>query len=193
MADKLTGVAAGYATDLGALIGLAISGDELLTLFTGGEAGIGLPANIMVAATSIAAEAVLLVKIQLQLVAELAKVYGAPLEADDPEDALLILAFALGGGAAEEAGKFGMKLGGNLAASTMRRTIRKDVLQALQAIGRKVGVKILQRNLIKYSIPVASAVVGAAWNRTTTKAVARLAKNHMRDRPPRARQAERFR
>jgi len=85
LADKLTGVAAGYATALGALIGLAISGDELLTLFTGGEAGIGLPANIMVAATSIAAEAVLLVKIQLQLVAELAKVYGALLEADDPD------------------------------------------------------------------------------------------------------------
>ena len=188
VADKLTSVAASNATALGALTGLAISGDELLTFFTGAEGGLGLPANIAIAATAIAAEAVLFLKMQLQLVAELAKVYGAPLNPDDPEDALVILAFAVGGGAAEEAGKFGMKIGGNLAGATVRMTIRKDVLRGLQSVGRKVGIKILQRNLIKYTIPVASAAVGAAWNRVTMKSVGRLAKNHMRERALRATQ-----
>lgn len=65
--DKLIAVATSNATTLGALTGLAISGDELLTLFTGAEAGLGLPANIALAATAIAAEAVLFLKMQLQL------------------------------------------------------------------------------------------------------------------------------
>jgi uncharacterized protein (DUF697 family) len=154
----------------------------LFAIFTGGEGGVGLPANLAIAATAIASEAVLFLRMQVQLVAEVAKLYGAPLDANDPEDMLLILAFALGGGAAEEAGKLGMKIGGNLAASTVRKTIRKDVLRGLQSVGRRVGVKILQRSIIKYTVPIASAAIGAAWNRTTMKSVGRLAKSHMRER-----------
>ena len=67
VADKMISVAVSNATTLGALTGLAMSGDELLTLFTGAEGGLGLPANIAIAATAIAAEAVLFLKMQLQL------------------------------------------------------------------------------------------------------------------------------
>lgn len=182
VADKLIAVAVGNATILGGLTGLAVSGDELLAFFTGGEGGVGLPANIAIATTAIAGEAVLFLKMQLQLVAELAKLYGAPLNPEDPEDILLILAFALGGAAAEEAGKLGMKITGTVATATVRRTIRKDVLKALQSVGKTIGIKILKRNIIKYVVPVASTIVGAAWNRATMKSVGRLAKNHMRER-----------
>jgi hypothetical protein len=48
------------------LTGLAIGGDELLTLPTGGEGGVGLPMNIAIAATAVAAEAVLFLKMQLK-------------------------------------------------------------------------------------------------------------------------------
>jgi uncharacterized protein (DUF697 family) len=182
VADKLIAVGVGNATLLGGLTGLAISGDELLAFFTGGEGGVGLPANIAIATAAIAGEAVLFLKMQLQLVAELAKLYGAPLNPDDPEDILLIIAFALGGAAAEEAGRLGMKITGTVASTAIRKTIRKDVLKALQSVGKTIGIKILQRNIIKYAVPVASTIVGAAWNRSTMKSVGRLAKSHMRER-----------
>jgi uncharacterized protein (DUF697 family) len=179
VATKLIRVAAGNATALGALTGLAVGGDELLTFVTG---GVGLPANIAIAVTALAAEAVLFLRMQLQLVAELAKLYGAPLDPEDPEDILLILAFAVGGSAAEEAGKFAAKVGGKLTSGVVRKIIRKDVLKALQSLGRKIGIKILQRSVIKYAVPVASTLIGAAWNRTMMKSVGRVAKNHMCDR-----------
>jgi hypothetical protein len=51
------------------LTGAAISADEIVTVFTAAEAGVGLPANLAIAATAFSAEAILLVRIQLQSVA----------------------------------------------------------------------------------------------------------------------------
>ncbi len=63
-------------------------------------------------------------RFQLQLVANLGKLYGAPLNPDDPEDILTIIAFALGGSAAETAGKFGMKVGGRIAKNAARESLK---------------------------------------------------------------------
>src|SRR5262249_12296126 len=149
---------------------------------TAGEGGIGLPANIALAAAALSAEAILLVRFQLQLVANLGKFYGAPLDPDDPEDILTILAFALGGSAADAAGKDGMKIGGKFAGRAAKRVFSKDVLAFFKKIAAKVGVKILQRTIVKYTIPIVSIGIGTGWNYFATRAVGRIATKHFKQR-----------
>lgn len=182
IAAKLLKIAASNASIVGALTGAAVSADEIVALATGGEGGVGLPANVAIAATAIAAESLLVVRIQLQLVAELARLEGVPLDLDDPEDVLTILAFALGGAASEVASKVGMKVGKHLAANAVRRHVRNSALELLKQIGRQVGIKILQRNIVKYAVPGVSIAVGAAWNYKSTQAVGRIAQKHFRER-----------
>lgn len=182
IAKKLIAVAAKNAAILGGVTGAAISTDELVAIVTGGEALVGLPANIAIAAAGIGGEAILLLRIQLQLVANLAKLYGVPLDPDDPEDILTILAFALGGAAAEEAGKFGMKVGGKLAGNAIKTVLKKETLAAFKRIAAKAGVKILQRSVVKYTIPFASIAIGTAWNYASTKTIAKLAIKHFKQR-----------
>lgn len=179
IANKLTSVARRNASILGAVVGAAVSTDEIVGILTAGEGGVGLPANIAIACTAIASEALLLVKFQLQLVANLAKVYGVPLDPDDPEDILTILAFALGGSVADMAGKFGMKVGGRLAAKGVRAVVKKEVLATIKTLAAKIGVKILQRTIVKYTVPVVSIGIGTGWNYFSTDAMAKIAKKHL--------------
>lgn len=178
LAKKLTKVAARNAALIGAATGAAVSTDEIVGLVTAGEGGIGIPANVVIAFTAMASEAVLLVRLQLKLVANLGKLYDMPLDPDDPEDILTILAFAVGGSAAEAAGKLGMKVGGNLAKVVVKKYISKEVLEALKRVGAKIGIKILQRTILKYAVPLASIGIGTGWNYVSTKAVSKIAKNH---------------
>jgi len=179
IARKLTTVAAANGAILGAVVGAAVSTNEILTIITAGGAGISLSANVGIAFTTIAAEAVLLVRMQLQLVANMAKLYGVPLDLDDPEDILTILAFAVGGSVAEAAGKAGMKVGRKFTEQAIRRHVSRHVLEGIKSVGRKLGVRILQRTILKYALPLVSMGIGSSWNYTATKAVARIAKKHL--------------
>lgn len=176
--SRLIEVASRNAGILGALTGVAVSTDEIVGIVTGGEGGVGIPANIAIALTAISAEAVVLIRLQLQLVANIGKLYGISLDPDDPEDILTILAFALGGAVAEEAGRFGMKVGGRLAGVAVSGVIKKETLEALKRIGAKLGMKILQRTIVKYVVPLASVVIGTGWNYIATKSVGKIAKKH---------------
>lgn len=178
VAGKLVSVAARNAALLGGGTGLAVSTDEIVAIATGGEGGIGLPANVAIAVTAICTEAVGLVGIQLKLVAALSRVYEVPLDPDDPEDILTIIAFAMGGSAAEAAGKVGMKVGGRITRRVIRRHLTNEVLQALKSVGRKIAMRILQRTIVKYAVPVVSVAIGGGWNYGATRAVARVAIRH---------------
>ena len=182
IAARLIAVAAKNSAILGFVTGAAVSLDEILAILTVAEGGMGLPANLAVAATALSAEAILLVRFQLQLVANLGKLYGAPLDPDDPEDILTILAFALGGSVADAAGKAGMKIGGTLAGRMAKRVFSKEWLAIIKRIAAKVGVKILQRTIVKYVIPLASMAIWTSWNYFATKAVGRIAIKHFRKR-----------
>lgn len=178
LAKKITKVAARNAALIGATTGAAVSTDEIVGFFTAGEGGIGIPANVAIALTVMASEAVLLIRFQLKLVANLGKLYGVPLDPDDPEDILTILAFAVGGSSAEAAGKIGMKVGGKLVKVAVKKYISKEVLEALKRFGAKLGVKILQRTILKYTVPLVSIGIGTGWNYVSTKTVGKIAKKH---------------
>ena len=182
IAKKLIKVAARNSAILGGVVGTVVSTDEIVAILTAGEGGIGLPVNISIALAAIAAEAVVLVRMQLQLVANLAKLYGVPLNPDDPEDILIILAYALGGSVAELAGKAGMKIGGKITEKVIRKHISKGVLKAFKKLARKIGVKILQRTIIKYAVPLASMGIGSAWNYLATKSIGKIATKHFKKR-----------
>ena len=182
IAKKLTAVTAKNAALLGGITGSVISADEITAIVTGVEGGVGLPANIAIAAAGIGTEAILLIRFQLQMVANLGKLYDVPLDPDDPEDILTILAFALGGSAADTAGKFGMKVGGKLAGRAAKAIFKKETLAALKRIAAKVGIKILQRSIVKYTIPIASIGIGTGWNYVSTKTIAKVAIKHFGQR-----------
>jgi uncharacterized protein (DUF697 family) len=182
IAEKLITVAAKNASILGGIIGATVSTDEIVGLLTGFEGGVGLPANIAIAGASLSAEAIQLVRIQLQLVANLGKLYGAPLDPDDPEDILTILAFALGGGAATAAGTAGMQVGGKAAGFGAKKLFAKDLLATLKKIASKVGVKILQRSIVKYTVPLVSIAIGSGWNYLATRSVGQISIRHFKQR-----------
>ncbi len=178
LARKLTSVAAKNAALLGGAAGALVSADEITALVTGAEGGVGLPANLAVAATVIGGAAILLMRLQLQLLANLGKIYGVPLDPNDPEDILTIIAFALGGAAAEAAGNAGIKIGGRFAGYGVKQTFKKETLAALKRIAAKAGVRLLKRQLVNATIPVVSIILGGSWNFTATKTMAHVARRH---------------
>lgn len=182
IAGKLINVAAKNSAILGGLAGAAISADEIIAIATAGEGGVGIPANLAIAAAALGADAILLVRFQLQLVANLAHVYGVPLDPDDPEDILTILAFALGGSVADAAGKAGAKIGGQAAGRAARKVFSKELLASLKRLAAKIGVKLLQRKIVQYAVPVVSIGVGIGWNYTATKSVGKIAVRHFKGR-----------
>lgn len=182
IAAKLIADAATNAAILGGVTGAAVSTDEIVAIMTVAEGGIGLPANLAIAASAISAEAILLVGFQLQLVANLGKLYGVPLHPTEPVDILTILAFAFGGAAAEAAGKAGMKVGGKLASREAETVFADDVSGFLERIGLKVGIKIFQRTIMKYVNPLSSIGIGTGWNYLATRKVGKIAIEHFKKR-----------
>ncbi|MGI9072740.1 MAG: hypothetical protein ACR2JB_15845 [Bryobacteraceae bacterium] len=180
IAKKLVKVAARNSALLGAVIGLTVSADEALAIVTGAEGGVGLPANIAIALVAIGSEMILLTRFQLQLIAELGKLYGVPLDPNDPEDILTILGFAIGCVTGERAGTFATEAGGEAAGLGAKRIFRGAVLRETKRIFAKMGVKILQGSIVKYTIPGASIVIGGGWNYAQTKIVAKIAQRHFR-------------
>lgn len=179
IAKKLISVAARNAAILGGLTGSAISADEIGGLLAL-PFGVGVPVNLAIAAGAIGAEAILLARIQIQMIVNLSALYDVPLDPEDPEDILTILAFALGGSAAEAAGKAGMKIGGAAAGQVARQFFSKEVLALVKKVGAKVGIKILQKSIVKYTIPIASIGIGTGWNYLSTKAVGSVAIKHVK-------------
>lgn len=179
---KLTAVAANNAAILGGIVGATVSADEIAALVTGGEGGVGLPANIAIAVTAVASELILLTRFQLQLVANIAKIMHVPLDSEDPEDILLIFAFAVGGSVSEAAGKAGMKVGAKLTKIGIKKTIKKELLKKLKDVAQKLGYKLLQKTIIKYAMPIVSVGIGATWNYVSTRTVSKIARKHFAQR-----------
>ena len=182
---KLTSVTARNTAIIGAITGAAVSADEIgaIAIEVASEGSATpevLPGAVAIAVAAIAAEAFLVTRLQLQLVANIAKLYKVPLDPEDPEDILVILPFALGGAAAEEAGKFGAKIGAKATEKLIRKYVRKEFLSAIKRIAKKAGLKILQKDIIKYASPVASIAIGSAWNYYSTKMVGELARRHFK-------------
>jgi len=174
-ADILTSVTVKYATIAGAITGVAATATQFSAL---GSAG----ATIALMTSAIGAEMIYLGNIQMRLVLDLSVLYDLQLDPDDPEDILMVFGYALGVAPVELMGK-GIQVaarGGTQYA--VKKYISKGTLKAVQGFGRRIGIKILQKSILKYAIPIASAGVGSAYNYATTKSVGGIAKIHLKNR-----------
>ncbi|MCB0173541.1 MAG: hypothetical protein KDJ97_23675 [Anaerolineae bacterium] len=175
IADKLISVTVRYATIAGAITGAAATANMIAAL-----GSFGMTAALMVGA--IGAEMLYLARIQMRLVLDLSVLYDLQLDSDDPEDMLMIFGYALGVAPAEMVGK-GIQVAARGATEyTVKKYVSKGTLKAIQDFGKRIGIRILQKSIIKYTVPVVSAVVGSSYNYTTTKTIGKIAKSHIRNR-----------
>lgn len=104
------------------------------------------------------------------------------LDADDPEDMMMIFGYALGIAPTEMLGK-GIQVATRGATEyAVRKYVSKGTLKAIQDFGKRIGIRILQKSILKYTVPVVSAVVGSSYNYVTTKTLGRIAKSHISNR-----------
>ncbi len=175
IADILTGVTVRYATIAGAIAGAAATANQIATISSA-----GMTAALFVG--SIGAEMIYLSQIQMRLVLDLSVVYDLQLDTEDPEDILMIFGYALGVMPTGILGRGMQVAAGAATKGAVKKYISKGTLKAIQDFARRLGFKILQRTILKYAVPVASAAVGSSYNYATTKSVGRIAKEHFKNR-----------
>ncbi len=123
-----------------------------------------------------------LANIQMRLVLDMSVLYDLQLDPEDPEDILMIFGYALGVAPTEILGK-GLQVAVRAGTtSAIKTVVSKGTLETLQKFAQRLGFKILQRTIIKYAVPVASAAVGSGYNYVTTKSVGQIAKIHFKNR-----------
>jgi tellurite resistance protein len=175
IADVLTSVTVKYATIAGAIAGAAATTNQFATLSSAGM-------TVALFVSTIGAEMIYLTRIQMRLVLDLSVIYDLQLDPEDPEDILMVFGYALGVAPTDLLGKGLQVAAGAGAKSAVKKYISKGTLRAIQDFARRLGFKILQRTIIKYAVPVASAAVGSSYNYVTTKSVGRIAKSHFKNR-----------
>lgn len=175
IADVLTTVTVKYATIAGAVAGVAATANQIATTMSG-----GLTAALFVG--TIGAEMLYLSTIQMRLMLDMSVVYDLQLDPEDPEDILMIFGYALGVAPTEIIGK-GVQVATRAGTtSVIKRYISKGTLESIKKFAERLGFKILQKTIIKYAVPVASAAVGSGYNYVTTKSVGEIAKHHFKNR-----------
>ena len=157
IADILTSVTVRYATIAGAIAGAASTANQIAAL-----GSMGMTVALFVG--SIGAEMLYLAQIQMRLVLDLSVVYDLQLDAEDPEDVLMIFGYALGVTPVELLGKGLQVAAGAAAKGAVKKYLSKGTLDALKSFASRLGFKILQSTILKYAVPVASAAVGSSYN-----------------------------
>ena len=175
IADRLISVVGRTAAVTGGVAGVAATAAQVATLGT-----VGMTGAVLV--SSIGGEMVYLARMQMRLVLDLAVVYDIELDPEDPEDVLLVFGYALGVTPTGVVSKFAQQAAGHATKQAVRKYISKGVLESVKNMGAKVGVKILQKTIIKYTVPAASAVVGSSFNYLSTKSIGKIAKSHFAQR-----------
>ena len=157
------------------MAGAAATSAQLTTLTT---AGMTAPLFFGI----VGAEMIYLARIQMRLILDLSVVYDLQLDPEDPEDVLMVFGYALGVAPTELLATAATKAAGEGTRTLIRKYVSKHVLKAIQDFARKLGFRILQRTIIKYAVPVASAAVGSGFNYASTRSVGKIAKSHFRNR-----------
>ena len=175
IADILTKTVEKYAAVAGAIAGAGATAGEISAVASSGLSSALLPTVILL-------EMVYVSRIQLRLIYDLSVVYNLPLDLEDPEDIFLIFGYALGIAPADLVGK-GLQIATkSLTKRGVKQVFTKGTLKATQNIAAKIGVKVLQKTILKYAIPITSIGIGGLYNFTTTKSLGSIAKSHFKER-----------
>lgn len=158
-------LAARYASIEGGISAGAYTGAVAATIGSGGGAS---PLSLPAAGASFVVDLLFLSNLQLRLAHDIAVLYRIPLDLEDPEDLwkLIRVAFAIKGG---EAGREAVGKG----VPVLVRPIIKKIFSGSTLSAAKslpvVGKYLLQRNIIKFSIPAVGVPLSMAVNYWSTR------------------------
>lgn len=175
IADKLVEVNVKYATVAGGVAGALASAGQFATITS-----LGLASPIFM--TTVGVEMVYLAHLQIKLIFDLATLYNVSLDLDDPEDVLFVFGYGMGVKTNELLGKGIQHITKHGTKTVVKSTVSKGTLKTVQALGRRVGVKILQRTLVKFFVPLASIAIGGGFNNLTTRHIGSAAKRHFSEK-----------
>lgn len=161
--------------------GVSASAYSAAVAATVGTAGGASPLTLPGAVTSFAVDLLYVTRLQLHLAWDLAVLYRHPIDIDDPEDLYDLLRVAFG----IKAGEALRGVLPRLAPEAVRQGIkvaaagsRLALLKSLPVIGKH----LLQRNLIKFGIPVVSVPLSMKLNHYQTGQVGAQARAIYRDK-----------
>ena len=175
IADTLISVTARYAAVAGVITGSLTSSSQIAAIPSSGL-------SLGVVTGAIGMEMVYLSVMQLRLVLDLCVIYKVPVNMEDPEDILRVIGYALGVSPTGLVGHGLQKVSKTLTERAIKKYISKATLDAIKNFGQIIGVKILQRSIIKYALPGVSMATASSYNYATTKATGRITKAHIKSK-----------
>ncbi len=177
MVEARIRMASRYAGIEGGLNATAASGAVLATATSGGTASpLALPAGI----TSFVVDMAYTTQIQLRLAYDIAVLYGVPLNLDDPEDLwrLIRIAFVV------KSGEMGTNAAMKAVPAFLRPAVKRIFSGATLAAVKElpvVGKYLLQRNIVKFSVPGVSIPLSVAMNTWMTRTAGAHARHVFRE------------
>lgn len=175
IADKVISATENYAAVVGGLTGVAASAGLIASIPSGGV-------TTAIWLSSIGAEIMCVAMLQLKLVLDLAIVYDIKLDPEDPEDIMTLFSYGLGIKTTTVVGDFSTGAATHATKNAVKSYFSKGKLKSVQSMGRVIGIKILQRDIIKYAVPMVGVVVGSSYNYLSTRSLGRIAKQHFKHR-----------
>jgi hypothetical protein len=160
--------AAGVAASAGASTG------ELLSLFTDGLAS---PVGVPAAALSMALEAGYTSLLQIDLVCDLASIYGVPFDAGDAGEVATLFGLAL----EVDVKKRGKKEGEDAREAPTGLTAKLLDLEGGD-IATRIGRKMLEDSVMKNVVPIVGLAISARWNYVATRKLAAAVTKYVRYR-----------
>nr|WP_253281537.1 hypothetical protein [Arcanobacterium phocae] len=170
--DARIKMAANYAAIEGAISSSAYTTAVAATIGSGGGAS---PLTLPAGGASFVVDLSYTSYLQLQMTHDISVLYGVPLDLNDPDDTWKLVKLAFGIKAGEAVGGAAMKGLPAVIRPIVKRIFSGSTLAALKSLP-VVGKHLLQRNIIKFTIPGISIPVTTAVNRWTTKAAGMRAK-----------------
>jgi tellurite resistance protein len=161
--------------------GLTASAYSAAIAATIGSAGGASPLTLPGAAASFTVDLFYCSRLQLRLAYDLAVIYGHPVDVDDPEDLYDVLRVAFGIKAGEMLRGALPRLAPEATRQGVKAVVSGSVLAILQALP-VIGRYLLQRNIIKFAVPLVGIPLSMKLNHWQTGKVGESAKEIFRER-----------
>lgn len=176
VADARIRLAARYASIEGGLSAAAYTGAVAATI---GSMGGASPLTAPAAVTSFVIDLAYTSRLQLRLAHDIAMIYGVPIDVTDSEDTWKLVRVAL----VIKSGEVGQGVVVKGMPAMIRPLVKKVFSSATLKAAKSlpvIGKHLLQRNIIKFSIPGVTVPVSTLINYWTTRAAGEHAKQRFR-------------
>lgn len=176
--DRRVALAKNYAAIAGGVNAGAYSTAVAATIGSGGGAS---PLTVPAAATSFFIDLLYTSQLQLKLAYDLSILYEHPVDIDDPNDLLDLVKVAFGIKAGDTLQNAALKIAPEATRVGVKALASGSRLATLKALP-VIGKHLLQRNIIKFSIPLIAVPLSTGINYYSTGTIAKTAKHIYRRR-----------